>query len=234
MLRSAVAQPVEGKIMNKVAPLESDSLARYLAEREPLYRVRSPNYPIRMIEQLASLWRGEHKRVLDVGGGTGLVAQCVADHFPVDYVHTVDVVNRFRSDLRIGHSVFDGVNLGFDDSSFDCAMMFNVLHHVAITERVPLLREIRRVAGRGPIYIKDHLALDPGDRVRLAILDVLGNVPFSGMIRASYLSEAEWGDLAAASGYQIAGRVSGNYRSGYMKAIFPNRLEISMRLEPLS
>jgi hypothetical protein len=46
-------------------------------------------------------------------------------------------------------------------------------------------------------------------------------------------SRIEWGNVAVAPGYWISGRVSGNYRSGYMKAIFPNRLEISMRLEPL-
>jgi SAM-dependent methyltransferase len=218
---------------DRAAALKSD-VATYLASREPLYRVRSPYYQVTMIEQLASLWRHGSRRLLDVGSGTGLIAQCIADHFPVAHVHAVDVTDRFRNDLTIARSVFDGASLRFADGDFDCATMFNVLHHVAPAARIPLLREIRRVVAKGPVYIKDHLAANKSDHVRLAILDVLGNVPFAGMISASYLTEAEWQAIAHRSGYRIAERISGPFRSGLMETLFPNRLEIAMRLEPIA
>jgi hypothetical protein len=112
-------------------------------------------------------------------------------------------------------------------------LLFNVLHHVPVSARVPLLRECRRVAGRGPLYIKDHLSFGRTDDLRLAVLDLLGNAPFRGMVTASYLRESDWQNLAVSAGYATAERLSGEYRKGLMGALFPNRLEVSMRWRPL-
>ena len=48
--------------------------------------------------------------------------------------------------LQSGRFSFDGKNLPFSDDSFDCALLSDVLHHVASPEA--LLREVRRVARR--------------------------------------------------------------------------------------
>jgi len=121
--------------------------------------------------------------------------------------------------------------LPYSDASFDAAMMNNVMHHVPVETRIGLLREIRRVVV-GPLYIKDHVHRSRLDRCRLVALDVLGNIPFGGMLWASYLSLPDWDQLAAASGYRITARTSGSYRTGSFAALFPNRLEITMRFEP--
>jgi hypothetical protein len=105
------------------------------------------------------------------------------------------------------------------------------MHHVEIPDRVPLMNEVRRVVA-GPVYIKDHVATGVVDNVRLAVLDLMGNLPFSGMLRARYLTRAAWEDLAAATGYTIDWGGRQTYRRGLFALLFPNRLEVTMRWTP--
>jgi hypothetical protein len=105
--------------------------------------------------------------------------------------------------------------------------MCNVLHHVPKGMRASLLKECGRVAGT--LYIKDHLAESSLDHARLAILDLLGNVPFSGMVQARYLGRAGWQMLAEQTGFRIEEWQYNNYRSGPMAGFFPNRLEALMK-----
>jgi len=90
--------------------------------------------------------------------------------------------------------------------------------------------ECARVASFGPIYIKDHLAASRLDHARLMLLDLMGNVPFGGMVKARYLTAEDWQRLAAAPGYRIDRQITGAYRSGYFEHLFPNRLEVTMRV----
>ena len=209
--------------------ISTDDVAAILARHVPMYRYRKPVYQAVMLSGLRELWSPEDRRVLDVGGGTGVVAQAVKELFPVEQVTSVDVVDRFLPTLDIATAPYDGVTLPFPDRSFDCVLLANVIHHVPVGVRVALLRECARVAGAGHLYIKDHEAKGGLDRLRLAILDALGNTPFGGQVRASYPAHSEWDELAAASGYGIERRLSGEYRGGLFGALFPNRLEITMR-----
>jgi putative flippase GtrA/SAM-dependent methyltransferase len=207
----------------------TDDVAALLARHVPMYRYRKPAYQAVMLSGLRELWSSGDRRVLDVGGGTGVVAQAVKELFPVDAVTSVDVVDRFLPTLDIATATYDGVTLPFPDGSFDCVLLANVMHHVPVAVRPALLQECARVAGAGPLYIKDHEARGGLDRLRLTILDAVGNTPFGGQVRASYPAASEWDDLAAASGYRIERRVAGDYREGIFGALFPNRLEITMR-----
>jgi ubiquinone/menaquinone biosynthesis C-methylase UbiE len=219
--------------MTNVA-VEPAAVSAWLADREPIYRVRQPHYLVTMISDFAAQWDNRHRRLIDVGGGTGLIAQCIADHLHLPQVETIDIFDRFRPDLTVRHSVFDGVHLPFPDGSFEAATLFNVLHHVPVASRLPLLTEIRRVVGAGPIYVKDHLSSSSLDDVRLTALDYIGNLPFGGMVRASYLRREEWTSLAAATGQTIVRKTSGAYRAGAMAALFPNRLEVFLQFEKAS
>jgi putative flippase GtrA len=218
----------KGEPLSRIDPQE---LQRMLAKHLAVYRAKVPHYQATMLSSLLDLWPARHRRLLDIGGGTGVIAQAVSEFFPVDSVETVDRVDRFCPALSVAVKTYDGHTLPYSDGSFDAAMMNNVMHHVPVESRVGLLREIRRVVN-GPLYIKDHVHRGRLDRLRLMALDVLGNIPFGGMLWASYLNRADWNELAAASGYRITARTSGNYRTGSFAALFPNRLEITMRLEP--
>lgn len=215
------------------ARIEKHKLQELLAKYLPLYAAKDPHYQVIMLESLLEVWAERHSRVLDIGGGTGLMAQAMADLFPVEAVEAIDVVDRFCPTLTIGHQRYDGQNIPFENGAFDAATLNNVVHHVPIEIRSDLFREIRRAIA-GPVYVKDHIATSRIDHLRLVALDAWGNIPFRGQVWAKYLTHDDWQLLATKAGYRIAAIASpGVYRTGAVALAFPNRLEITMRLEPL-
>jgi len=213
-------------------PLEE--VAGILARHIPLYRWRRPVYQTAFFRSLRRVWEPSHRTVLDVGGGTGIVAQAISALLPVDRVVSVDVADRYLKGLDVESQIFDGKTLPFADGSFDCAVMCNVLHHVPKAARTALLMECSRVAGSGTIYIKDHLAETTLDHLRLTGLDLIGNLPFGGMVAATYLSRRQWLEIADQAGFSITAWESDAYRTGLMQYLFPNRLEVLMKLKRMS
>ena len=202
------------------------SISRHI----PLYKTHAPTYQLELLLSLQRLWNPAHTRLLDVGGGTGIIAQAMKELFAIPHVTSVDVQDRYLKSLDIETRVYGGDQLPFADASFDCISFSNVMHHVPIPVRAGLMRECARVVGGGPIYIKDHIAASRLDHARLFALDAIGNIPFGGMVKADYLSAAEWEQLAVGCGYRIDAQSSGTYRHGLFAALFPNRLETAMRL----
>ncbi len=207
----------------------SAQVAEVLGRHVPLYRRRRPVYQTVLLQSLRNLWNSDDQSMLAVGGGTGVIAQAIHDLFPVQRIVSVDVEDRFLPNLAVETATYDGATLPFADASFDCVLLSNVLHHVPETSRLALLLECSRAAGRGRLYIKDHLATNALDRTRLTMLDCIGNAPFHGMVKGTYLGSTEWAQLATLAGYQVESTVSGEYRSGLLARLFPNRLEITMR-----
>lgn len=215
-----------------VRPIDPRLLQGILSRHLAMYRNKVPTYQAVMLDSLRELWDDHHRSLLDVGGGTGVIAQAMAELFPVDEVQTVDMVDRFCSSLSVPTRQYDGKTLPFADRTFDAATLNNVVHHVPVAARMALLREIRRVVD-GPLYIKDHESRGMLDNLRLTAMDAIGNIPFGGMIWARYLTRAEWEGLAAESGYRIARRAAPKqYRKSIYRLLFPNRLEVAMRFEP--
>lgn len=214
------------------ADISVDRVAELLSQRLPIYKWRRPVYQAAMLSALAEVWDPATRRLLDIGGGTGVIAQAVHDLFGVDKIVSIDVEDRFLQDLQIETATYDGRRLPFPDGAFDAVMFNNVLHHVEVADRPALIRECRRVAPHGALYIKDHLARSPLDHLRLGALDFIGNVPFHGMVKARYLEAKDWEALAAEGGYRIERRVAGRYRSGPFGLAFPNTLEITMKWVP--
>lgn len=215
-----------------IAQPTPDDVQRVLAHHVPLYRGRRPLYQTTLLQSLAALWDPENRRVLDVGGGTGLIAQAVRELLPVREIIAVDIKDRFLPTLTIPTMTFDGSRLPFASHSFDCVTLNNVLHHVPAEARASLIAECRRVAGDGPIYIKDHIATSSLDHLRLKVLDWIGNIPFGGMVEAQYLGEGEWETLRTSSQHRLAAVDRGVYRRGLLAALFPNRLEVLFKWTP--
>ncbi len=221
-MTSATAISVPGTLTVETV---SACLGRHIA----LYKTYKPVYQTTLLQSLRDVWTTPDARVLDVGGGTGIIGQAIKDLFGAKSVTSVDVEDRFMPTLDIETRTFDGTTLPFTDGAFDCAVISNVLHHVPVAVRPGLMREVARATGHGPIYIKDHLSTSLLDRARLTALDAWGNIAFGGMVSATYLSQSEWEALAASCGYRIDATRSGSYRSGVAALAFPNRLETSMR-----
>lgn len=207
----------------------SVQVVEVLGKHVALYRRRHPVYQTVLLQSLRGLWDQDDQHMLDVGGGTGVIAQAIHELFPVERIVSIDVEDRFLPALSIDTAMYDGSTLPFSDATFDCVLLSNVLHHVPAQSRLALLHECSRVAGGGRLYVKDHLATNAVDRMRLAVLDWVGNTPFHGMVKATYLGSADWAALAASAGYRVESEVSGTYRAGPIARLFPNRLEIAMR-----
>jgi len=135
-----------------------------------LYSWHTPSYQYVALTNLQQLWI----RVIaarSMLAGDGVMAQTIKTLFRLNRVASVDVQDRFLPSLNIETAIYDGTTLPFADDSFDCILLFNVLHHVPAADRMALIHECHRVAGRGPIYIKDHISRGVLDDARLAILD---------------------------------------------------------------
>lgn len=209
-------------------------LARMLAEHQPVYRWRRPHYIVQLLRDLALLLPERNCRILDIGGGSGLVAEAIATHFPGKRVTAIDVVDRFLPSLTVERRTFDGRTIPYADGAFDCALFSNVLHHVPGEARVKLVVEALRATGGACVVVKDHVADSALDHARLAWLDFVGNLPFGGMVRAQYLSAAAWRELFISAGC-CAERLPGSaYRTSAAAFAFPNRLEVLFRLRSAS
>lgn len=203
--------------------MSTDDPSAILARYVPLYKYRYPRYQVTLLSQLRFHWAG-HRRLLDVGGGSGVIAEAVHIMLGAD-VTSVDVVSRFAKGLTIKTQTYDGVHLPFPDQSFDAVTFINVLHHVPAEARLALLKECSRVCS-GPIYIKDHACRSRLDLIRLRALDTLGNTPFGGMVKAQYLLESEWESLRSQAEYiESSKELGGGYRTGFFARAFPDRLE---------
>jgi SAM-dependent methyltransferase len=201
-----------------------------IGSHQALYRFHKPLYQLELLKDLAALVPSGDCRILDVGAGSGLIAEMIATMFPGKTVAAVDVIDRILPTVGVPFRTFDGQVLPFEDDSFDCVLLSNVLHHVNPNQRRGLLNEALRVTGGGPLVIKDHLAESRLDRFKLTWLDFAGNAPFGGMVDAWYLDRSDWDGLFAdleCTGEMLIGSP---YRGGMYGVMFPNRLEICLRV----
>jgi len=111
---------------------------------------------------------GDGERVLDVGCGTGHLAQAVAARSSSTEVQAIDFApayidhaQRHNSDPRVVFEVGDACAMRFADHSFDRALSMLVLHFVPQPERA--IAEMRRV-------------VKPGGVVAAAVWDVRGGL----------------------------------------------------------
>lgn len=133
-------------------------------------------------------------RILDVGCGDGTIAELLLGDRPDIEITGIDTYLRPISHIPV--SKFDGVNIPFEDNSFDCAIVVDVLHH--IDDCLPLLRECARVCRR--VIIKDHLANNVLDYQILKAMDWAGNRPHGIVLAYNYLSTNGWNELYSKAG----------------------------------
>ncbi len=205
-------------------------IVQRLASHQSLYRFHKPRYQLQLLKDLAALLPAGDCRILDVGAGSGLIAEMIASIFPGKVVVAVDVATRVLPTVGVPFRTFDGQNLPFEDDSFDCALLCNVLHHVETDQRRGLLQEVLRVTGGGPLVIKDHLAESRLDHLKLAWLDFAGNAPFGGMVRARYLGARDWEELFGELRCTAEMLPGAAYRSGWYGWMFSNRFETCFRV----
>jgi ubiquinone/menaquinone biosynthesis C-methylase UbiE len=125
--------------------------------------------------------------VLDVGAGTGEMAQAVNSFRSELTVSGVDVYIRPKTFIPIVK--YDGNVLPFDDDSFDAVMTVDVLHHC--NDPVSVLKECARVSKRW-VLIKDHVSDSVYDEKILKFMDWVGNRAHGVVLPYNYLSSSDW------------------------------------------
>lgn len=126
--------------------------------------------------------------MLDIGAGDGALAALVQGRLPEIELTGVDVLVRTATAIPV--SSFDGTTIPFDDSSFDAAMLVDVLHHAV--DPLRLLREAARIAP--VVVVKDHLADRTLAVPTLRFMDRVGNARHGVDLRYAYWRWAQWQD----------------------------------------
>ena len=103
--------------------------------------------------------------ILDVGCGVGNTLSLLAKKYP--RLAGIDVSGACISAARerianVDFATYDGIHLPHPDGSFDVAFAICVFHHVALFDRGPLVRDIKRVLRPGGLFaIFEHNPLNP-------------------------------------------------------------------------
>lgn len=208
-----------------------NEMADFIRGFSPVHRFVYPRYPIELLRGFARLFPSGATEVLDVGAGNGVPGSTVQRYFPDCTVRGVDVVARAHPESLVRVSVYDGSNLPFPDRSFDISLLSNVIHHVPEEARAGLLAEVLRVTRR-TILVKDHLATGALSRRVLGLMDLIGNAPFGGMVRAEYLDAESWKQLFSTVPVQVEAFGGLGVQRGPRAIVFRDRLEIAFRLAP--
>ena len=145
----------------------------------------------RRVRQISShiseLMPKEVLSVLDVGAGTGEMAQAISSFRPELIFSGVDVYIRPKTFIPVVK--YDGDRLPFNDNSFDAVITVDVLHHC--DDPVAVLKECARVSKRF-VIIKDHVSDSVYDEKILAFMDWVGNSAHGVVLPYNYLSTSDW------------------------------------------
>lgn len=109
---------------------------------DPLIRVPFDQYQRyitikRCVEELKDAYQADRLKVLDVGGGTGIVREFLPNE-------DITIVDMEESDIP-GYVRADGTALPFDEDMFDIVVSADVLEHVPADARQKFLAEALRV-----------------------------------------------------------------------------------------
>lgn len=126
-----------------------------------------------LLENLQKLY-GEARtlRVLDVGCGIGMTDRFLSPSLEklagVD-ISSASIERARRENPMVRYEVYDGRTLPFGTGLFDAAFLICVLHHVALDERVALMREVRRtLRPGGAVFVFEHNPFHPLTRLAVA------------------------------------------------------------------
>lgn len=136
-------------------------------------------------------------RVLDIGCGDGLLAEHTRQLRPDVTISGLDVLARPATQIPV--TLFDGRKVPHADTSFDVALLVDVLHHTD-DPRV-LLREAMRVARI--IVLKDHTLTGWLAGPTLRLMDWTGNAPHGVSMPFNYWTDTQWREAFTVLGLRV-------------------------------
>ncbi|WZL72975.1 class I SAM-dependent methyltransferase [Clostridiaceae bacterium 35-E11] len=97
-----------------------------------------------------------NEKIVDIGGGTGHLAQHLWDQ--CNKIYVVDESERMLSQIKTNEKILpilgDGLNTNFEDRSMDVVILADVMHHIEKQQK--LIEEVHRILKeKGRILILD-------------------------------------------------------------------------------
>jgi SAM-dependent methyltransferase len=153
---------------------------------------------VRVLSDILATTIPKHAKVLDVGTGDGSIAASIMNQRADLAIEGVDVFERPATQIPV--TVFDGRQLPFADSSFDCVLFVDVLHHT--DDAGVLVREAARVA-KNSVVIKDHLLEGMFAGPTLRFMDWVGNRGHDVVLPYNYLVRSKWDQIFTGARLQV-------------------------------
>lgn len=116
-----------------------------------------------------------HEVVLDLGGGTGRLADYISGDCQMVYVldESRGMLSKVKSNPRIRPMHGDGLKTGFDDKSLDIVIMSDLVHH--IKDQNNLIKEAHRILkDKGKIILLDF----EKEHIRIRLLRAFERILF--------------------------------------------------------
>ncbi len=135
-----------------------------------------------------------NNHVLDLGSSDGRLASSIKNQLEKEEKK----INFTGCDIHVQPKTYipiveyDGKRLPFEDNSFDCVLIVDVLHHTDKPSKV--LKEAKRVSKKN-ILIKDHYWKTKKDFIRLKHADYIGNYPYGIPLPNNFLNKKDWQSL---------------------------------------
>ena len=129
------------------------------------------------------------QKILDLGSGSGHIAQRVQNNYGVKLV-CVDIVDYNQTKLPL--IIYDGKCIPFKNAMFDVVILSFVLHHA--TNPVQLLKEAKRVLRpEGIIIILEDIYYNRFELLVIIILHVIYDVTFNHVTTSfNFKTKKEW------------------------------------------
>jgi SAM-dependent methyltransferase len=162
-------------IINNTSDLEFYAYYHNLFIKSPLYKnfeINKTKYQKdlykKKFEIIKTMTNIKNKYILDIGQEDGYYAKLYNDNGAKMEGINVDLTMNYKGD-KSSIKIYDGVNIPFDNDTFDIVIIHMVLHHV-INNWKELLKDIYRVLKKdGVLIIEDH---DFKDDKHNALIDI--------------------------------------------------------------
>ena len=126
--------------------------------------------------------------VLDVGAGTGLVADLIRKKIKFG-IFGIDIFNLNRIQTSI--LTYDGKNIPFCNNTFSAVLCCFVLHHTEYQE--PMIIEMKRVTS-SKIYIFEDIPITIFDKIMLKIHDLRSRVKYNSK-KLQFRRSEDWQEI---------------------------------------
>ncbi|MEJ2884623.1 class I SAM-dependent methyltransferase [Pedobacter sp. GR22-6] len=184
--------------------MKKSSLKAYLrkSHQEVSHRKRIEILSDILATNMSSLSNHSLWNCLDIGCGDMKISSLISQKASQINFKCIDVFPKPENRIDINwdnYLQYDGVQIPYEQNSFDAAILVDVLHHC--TDITGTLNEARRITPY--IIVKDHLEYGLVSRTLLQLMDFYGNWAYDVNVPKRYFSKESFEKLCKECGFKI-------------------------------